>query len=142
MVAQPHLVRERLGLVRAYVRDLREFARIERDAFLANRERQYATLHAVQLAIEACVDIATHICASDGFGLPATYAEAFDLLERGDVLEAALAERLRSMARFRNLIVHMYGRVDLERVWQLMQESLGDFDRYADAIERYLSPAE
>jgi uncharacterized protein YutE (UPF0331/DUF86 family) len=59
-------------------------------AFLQNRERQYAVLHALQLAIEACVDIATHICTADNLGVPASYAEAFDQLERAGVVDAGL----------------------------------------------------
>lgn len=138
MLADVDVVRDREARVRAYVSDLREMSAISQRAFLANRERQYAVLHALQLAIEASVDIATHICAADDLGVPASYAEAFDLLEKGRVLDAALADDLRRMARFRNRIVHFYGTVDLAVVYRLLEERLGDFDRYLAAIERYL----
>jgi uncharacterized protein YutE (UPF0331/DUF86 family) len=113
-------------------------ARISEAAFLENRERQYAVLHALQLAIEASVEIATHICAADNLGIPSSYAEAFDLMEQAGIVERALADDLRGMARFRNRIVHFYGQVDLSRVFRLLQDHLTDFDRYLVAIERYL----
>jgi uncharacterized protein YutE (UPF0331/DUF86 family) len=138
MVADAEVVRDRESRIRRYVGDLRDMGAISEAAFLANRERQYAVLHALQLAIEASVEIATHICAADALGMPSSYAEAFDLIEKAGVVERALADDLRAMARFRNRIVHFYGEMDLQRVFNLLQGHLGDFDRYLVAIERYL----
>ena len=139
MVANPEVVRDRESRIRMYLVDLRAFASIPESAFLANRERQYAVLHALQLSIEATVEIATHICAADALGTPSSYAEAFDLIERAGIVDAELAEDLRRMARFRNRIVHFYGQIDLPLVYRLLQERLGDFDRYLVAVERYLA---
>lgn len=138
MVADAETVRDRESRIRGYVRDLREFARISEAAFLENRERQYAVLHALQLAIEASVEIATHICAADNLGVPSSYAEAFDLLERAGIIDVTLAEQVRGMARFRNRIVHFYGDIDLRTVYALLMDHLDDFDRYLLAIEHYL----
>jgi uncharacterized protein YutE (UPF0331/DUF86 family) len=139
MVADIEVVRDRESRIRSYVEDLRGFARITEAEFLRNRERQYAVLHALQLAIEASVEIAMHICASGGLGTPASYAEAFDLLETARIIDATLAEDLRRMARSRNRIVHFCGAVDLRVVFNVIQEPLGDFDRYLSSIEQYLS---
>ena len=122
MVADAEIVRDRESRLRQYVGDLRDMARISEAAFLENRERQYAVLHALQLAIEASVEIATHICAADNLGIPSSYAEAFDLIEQAGIVEKALADDLRGMARFRNRIVHFYGQFDLSRVFRLLQE--------------------
>jgi uncharacterized protein YutE (UPF0331/DUF86 family) len=138
MVADIETVRDREARIRTYIADLRGLAQIAEDAFRQNRERQYAVLHALQLAIEASVDIATHICAADDLGIPSSYAEAFDLLQRGGILDPGLGDDMRAMARFRNRIVHFYAAVDLGVVYRALQERLGDFDRYLAAIERYL----
>src|SRR5438105_2376544 len=117
MVAGVEVVRDREARIRVYLADLKTLSAIPEDAFLQNRERQYAVLHAVQLAIEASVDIATQIRAADDLGIPASYAEAFDLLETHRVVDVGLATDMRAtdiraMARFRNRIVHFYGAVD------------------------------
>jgi uncharacterized protein YutE (UPF0331/DUF86 family) len=139
MVADLAVLRDRESRLRVYAGDLRAMAAISEAAFLSNKERQYAVLHALQLAIEASLDIASHICAADGLGTPSSYAEAFDLLERAGILDATLADDLRRMARFRNRIVHLYAQVDLPTVYRLLTERLDDFDRYLRAVERYLS---
>ena len=77
MAPDPEIVRDRIHRIRRYVKDLDTFSRISKEDFLQNTERQYAVLHALQLAIEASVEIAMHICSADGLGVPATYAEAF-----------------------------------------------------------------
>ena len=138
MIADAEIVRDRESRIRRYVSDLRDMAEISEAAFLENRERQYAVLHALQLAIEASVDIATHICAADSLGIPSSYTEAFDLLEHAGIIDGVVAEDLRGMARFRNRIVHFYGQVDLRLVHGLLHTHLDDFDRYMGAIERYL----
>ena len=138
MVADLETVRDRENRIRGYLRDLRDLAQISEADFLRNRERQYAVLHALQLAIEAAVEIATHICAADALGVPTSYAEAFGLLERKGILDPPLAEDLKRMARFRNRIVHFYAEVDPARVYRILQDRLGDLDRYLLAIERYL----
>ncbi|PYR54415.1 MAG: DUF86 domain-containing protein [Acidobacteria bacterium] len=139
MVADAEIVRDRESRIRRYVADLRDMSAISDAAFLENRERQYAVLHALQLAIEAAVEIATHICAADNLGMPSSYAEAFDLLENARVVDRALADDLRRMARFRNRIVHFYAQIDLGLVYRLLQDRLRDFDRYLVAIEQYLN---
>jgi uncharacterized protein YutE (UPF0331/DUF86 family) len=140
MVADIETVRDREDRIRGYVRDLRAFADISASDFARNKERQYAVLHALQLAVEASVEIATHICSADALGAPRTYAEAFGLLERAGVLDGPLAEALKAMARFRNRIVHFYASVDPAEVHRILRERLGDFDRYLRAVETYLGP--
>ncbi len=139
MVADVEVVRDREARVRRFVADLRDFAAISEAGFLENRERQYAVLHAVQLAIEGCVDIATHICAADDLGAPSSYAEGIDLLQGAAILDAGLANDVRRMVRFRNRIVHLYAEVDLRMVYGLLRDRLGDFDRFLAAVERYLA---
>ena len=52
MGADVEIVRDRESRIRQYVADLRQMAAITKAAFLENRERQYAVLHALQLAID------------------------------------------------------------------------------------------
>ncbi|RME37973.1 MAG: DUF86 domain-containing protein [Thermoflexia bacterium] len=46
------------------------------------------------------------------------------------------------MARFRNLIVHDYARIDDARVYGMLQKRLDDFDAYARAVAAYLEQGE
>jgi uncharacterized protein YutE (UPF0331/DUF86 family) len=54
------------------------------------------------------------------------------------VIDRALTAQLVRLARFRNLLVHVYARVDDAQVYRVLQEDLGDFDRYLESVGRYL----
>lgn len=138
MVADPSKVQDRIDRTRNYQADLREFAKISREAFRGNRERQYAVLHALQNSAEACIEIASHIVSADRLGAPGDYASLFTLLESHRILSTAVAESLRRMARFRNRIVHLYWNVDLDLVYEYLTARVGDFDAYLVEVEAYL----
>ena len=58
------------------------------------------------------------------------------MLIKHAILEPGLRDALRVMARVRNRLVHLYWDVDDERVYELLQEALGDVDRFGTAIAR------
>lgn len=138
MVADRRKVEDRIDRIRRFKRDLVEFGSISRDEFRANRERQYAVLHAMQNAIEGCIEIASHIVSADRLGAPADYAHLFSLLEENRVIPSSVAEVMRQMARFRNRIVHLYWDLDLDLVYEYLTGRLGDMDAYLTAVEKYL----
>lgn len=49
------------------------------------------------------------------------------------------AERLEQMARFRNLVVHRYWKVDMADVYRILQEHLPDLTAAGQAVARFLS---
>jgi uncharacterized protein YutE (UPF0331/DUF86 family) len=54
------------------------------------------------------------------------------------VIPQELADSLGNMARFRNLLVHGYGRVDDNRVWDILQQHLRDLEAYLLEISKTL----
>ncbi|MCA1957243.1 MAG: DUF86 domain-containing protein [Nitrospira sp.] len=54
------------------------------------------------------------------------------------VLEEDLKIRMGKMARFRNLLVHLYWKVEDREVYRIVRERLGDFDEYLGAVGRFV----
>jgi uncharacterized protein YutE (UPF0331/DUF86 family) len=54
------------------------------------------------------------------------------------VLEEARTVRLVRMAKVRNLLMHLYGKVDGREVYRLVRDDLGDFERYLPCVGTYL----
>jgi uncharacterized protein YutE (UPF0331/DUF86 family) len=42
------------------------------------------------------------------------------------------------MAKFRNVLVHLYLEVDLQRVYRYLQENLDDFETFARYVSEWL----
>ena len=99
------------------------------------------TLHKYLLivAAEAAIDVCNHIVARQGGRAPEEYAECFAILADLKVVEPGLAQRLKKMARFRNLLVHLYWKVDNQRVYQIVQHDLGDLDSFRQQVSAWLT---
>lgn len=91
-------------------------------------------------AIEACVDVAQHICATQGWGPPADNGDAIRLLGDHGALAATLARSLRKAVGFRNVLVHDYITVNDEIVVARLK-ALDDLDEFVRQIAVYLSAA-
>ena len=88
----------------------------------------------LQRAAQAAIDLAGHVVASEGFGLPADLADAFTLLERHGIVDSALAGRLRKMVGFRNIAVHQYEALDPRIVEAIVDKHLDDLRGFAAAV--------
>jgi uncharacterized protein YutE (UPF0331/DUF86 family) len=90
-------------------------------------------------AIEAGVDVAQHVCASQGWGPPRDNGDAIRLLGAHGVLSADLADRVRRAVGFRNVLVHDYVEVDdgivLERL-----ANLADLDDFVAVVATWVVP--
>jgi uncharacterized protein YutE (UPF0331/DUF86 family) len=89
-------------------------------------------------AIEACVDVAQHICAAEGWGPPADNGDAVRLLGEHGVLAAGLAASVRKAVGFRSVLVHEYVEVDDTVVIGRLAD-LGDLDAFVQAVAQYVS---
>ena len=77
-------------------------------------------------AVQATIDLALGACLLLHLGTPNSYAEAFERLAQGGYLDPGLAERLTLAAGFRNLVAHMYDRIDMTRVYRAAQQGPAD----------------
>jgi len=85
-------------------------------------------------AVQVVIDIATSVCVSRGLGVPPTYADAFRLLAGDGVLPENLSRRLVQAAGFRNLVVHAYADLDLQRVYAAAAAGPDDLRAFLKAI--------
>jgi uncharacterized protein YutE (UPF0331/DUF86 family) len=101
------------------------------------REQRFVQ-HTLQIAIQAALDVASHIVSDERLGEPETNRELFDLLARAGFLSPALTASLRNMAGFRNVIVHGYQHVDLAVVEDVLRNHLDDLLAFVAAIRARL----
>jgi uncharacterized protein YutE (UPF0331/DUF86 family) len=131
-------LRELSGHLRDAVRQLRDLAGMSREAFLADSRVVNSSKYLLIVATEAALDICNHLAARRGARSPEDYADCMTVLGEIGAIDADLKTRLVRMARFRNLLVHVYAKVDDAQVHRVIQEDLGDFDRYLHSVGRYL----
>ena len=69
---------------------------------------------------------------------PSDKQEIIDILEEAKILPSLLATRLSGIARFRNLLVHEYVKIDREKVYKILKGRIPDLQDFAKSITRYL----
>ena len=133
----PAVVRRHLLAIDAAVKRLRRHAGRPLATLAADADTQWIVERGLQLCAQNAVEIATHLAASAGRDTP-DYASAIDALGELGALPTEFARRFRGVAGFRNVLVHGYLRVELDRVHELLNSGLDGFVEFAGYIERFL----
>lgn len=106
---------------------------LEEDPTLRGAVERY-----LQVAIECCLDIGEMIISVKGFKKPESYREVIEILGKEGVLPKEFANKFAPAASFRNILVHAYAEVDVEKLYEFLQENVEDFEIFAKYIAEYL----
>lgn len=132
------VTRNRLALLGEYIADLQAEQGVSLNDFKSDkRQRRYVerTLH---LAVESCLDIASHIISAEGLREPRDNKDIFAVLGEANYLPEVLVTRLMKMAQFRNILVHDYTRLDEEVIWGILKRDLDDLKTFMLTIMKQL----
>lgn len=116
-----------------YLGQVSEYRGINVEQYRQDWKTQRIVERTLQMAIEVCVDIATHVIADRELRVPTTYAEAFEVLGEAGLVDSEMQEAMVRMAKFRNVIVHEYTRVDAGIVIRILREHLDDLAQFRTA---------
>jgi uncharacterized protein YutE (UPF0331/DUF86 family) len=112
-------IESRLERLRILLVELDEIREGGRGAFDADPRLRLASERALQLSIQACIDVAGHLVAELDLPLPPNYRSLFpELTSVG--LDQGLAARLGDAAGLRNILVHDYLDLDENVVWSAL----------------------
>ncbi len=128
------LVLRKLHDLRTYSTQIREYQNVSLQEYRNDWKAQRIVERTLQLMIEVCLDIANHLISDRDYRSPDSYADCFRVLHENHILSLDLSERMVAMARFRNLIVHDYSRIDAEIMIGILKKHLRDFDAYAASV--------
>jgi uncharacterized protein YutE (UPF0331/DUF86 family) len=133
-------VSSRLGRLDGLLGELDTIRAAGRDAYMTEPRTRLAAQHALQLAIQSCIDIGAHLISELGLPAPGDYRGVFESLRQAG-LDARLSERLAAAAGMRNILVHGYLDVDDEAVWGALAE-LDDLRSFAQTAQRIAGAGE
>ncbi len=70
--------------------------------------------------------------------MPSSIDEIFVSLAKKKVFSKKIIDLVQEMKGLRNILVHKYGQIDDERIFNLLRERLDDFEKVINAVEEYL----
>lgn len=135
-----HKIKTRLEELRKRIVILRRDFSILSEEFLLKDENLYASAERhLEIAIQACLDIASHIVSSLGLERPKQKpAEVFRALVKEGIIDSDLAVLLAKAVGYRNIIVHEYLVVDRHQTYLNIQKGLNDLEKFGKQIEEFL----
>lgn len=117
---------------------LSQIGRTKEDQFVNDKILIGSAKYYLQVSIEACLDVANHIIASERLRAPKDYADTFSVLNETGFISTELCRKLRQMAKFRNRLVHLYSEIDNNYIYGFIRNDLNDFLLFKKAIAKRL----
>ena len=131
------LIRTKIANIKRSVEKLSRKSNISLKEFKASSDIQDIVIHNLQLAIQGTIDIASHVISDEGWDIPNTLVGLYEVLREHKIIDEKLTGIMKKMAGFRNLIIHEYGEIDLNKVYEILTSRLGDFDKYLKQIAKF-----
>ena len=135
-MTDPDLLVKKLAQIETAIAELRALARLDQLGRDVKEER--FVQHTLQIAIQAALDVASHIVSDQRLGEPRTNRELFGLLGRRGILPPDLVALLEQAAGFRNVLVHGYDDVDIHIVRDVVEHRLDDLLAFVARVRRWL----
>jgi len=130
---------DKLELLEGYIavlKDLQQysFEEIEKNYVLRGAVERY-----LQISLECMLDIGETIISMEKIKRPQSYKEIFRTLGENGILPEAFARKIEPAAGFRNILVHMYVKVEVDKLYENLQNGVEDMEVFIEYIARFLA---
>ena len=129
-----NLILRKLAELQEYLEQVREFETIGLREYSGDWKVQRIVERTLQMMIELCIDVSNHIISDSKLRIPVSYADTFKVLREAGLIDESLYGVMDKMAKFRNVVVHHYDKVDESIVVTILRKHLDDFVVFIDAM--------
>lgn len=133
------VIQTRVSYIEDSLRSLERFKGISYKEFHSNSDNFRIAFYDLHRALEAVMDIGSHILSRIPGARPTSYKDIPRLLEKYKIIPADFAtNQLTKMAGYRNRMVHFYGEIREKEIYSIIQEELEDFHTFFTHINEIL----
>lgn len=139
LIIDKRRILERIGEIHRRLKFLEEIKKVPLEKFLVDYRTSAAAERHLEVAIQGCLDIADHLIAKLGLEVPKKdRKEVFAVLAKEKILPESLVSRLQKMAGQRNILVHDYMEIKREKIYETINNNLGDIVKFVKNIQIFL----
>lgn len=135
---RPLTISRKLKKLDEVIRQLEGIKTYKQEKFLHNNILQAASERFFILGIEIITDVGEHLLTQEKDVSPESYDEIIVQLGKTKIVPPLLAKRNAGMARFRNLLVHVYDVIEPKLVYDYLQKAPREFRAFAKAFAKHL----
>ena len=132
------LIEKKLQELNRCLKELEDSRNLSRHEFYSSLSKQWMICHGLQLSIQILIDIGNHILAGIGENQIEDYVDIIDKLGGRNIVPSEFSKAIRGMAGLRNILVHEYARLDLRKIYDILQNRLDDFYNFIKYIHQFL----
>ena len=96
----------------------------------------------LMLAIQACLDVASHLIADKGWQPTSTLAESIGRLQEHGVIDLETCRELQQAVGLRNLVAHVYARVDPAKLYDAALRAPSTFEGFSEQLSCWVGRQE
>ena len=133
------MVQRKLALLDELLRDLEQLGSVDAERLARERVTRHAVERILTLVVQLAVDINAHLASALEQPGGQDYAAAFEAAAAAGVISHELCGKLLPSVGMRNLLVHEYAVIDLERVAAGVGRAREDYRAYVQAIAGFLT---
>lgn len=127
---------QKTGRINEYLAIIEDIKDECRDRFDNDAIYRGALLHYLYLLADTSIVLAEMAIKKKNLRIPQSYAEAFDILGEGGVLDPGFAYSFARIAGFRNFLAHDYEKIEAAVICGKVIESLSDVREYVRQIQK------
>src|SRR4030042_1315145 len=133
------VLQTRISYIEDSLKSLERFKGIPYKEFHINSDNFRIAFYDLHRALEAVMDIGSHILSRIPGSRPSSYKDIPRLLGKNKVIPNNFASnQLIKMAGYRNRMVHFYGEISELELFNIIQEELEDFYTFCAYINKIL----
>ena len=132
------MIEEKVNNAKKYLNSLRKLLDDPNELFLSDLDMQLRGERLFEVLAQIMLDICTHIVAHSDIETPASYSECMNALEKMGIFSEEESTTFISIIKMRNLIVHQYGVIDYQMLFNSLKVLENDFLRFRDGILGWL----
>jgi len=118
--------------INKYIEELSSIEFISLEEYKESIEKKRACERLLQILIEIIIDISYLLHKHKNLGVPKDDDSVIEELYKKKVINKETRELILELKGFRNILVHKYGAVDDELVYENLTDNIGDFERLKD----------
>ncbi|MBF0506745.1 MAG: DUF86 domain-containing protein [Nitrospirae bacterium] len=92
----------------------------------------------LQRVAEQSIDIANHVIKKRKLGLPKESKESFEILANAKIISVDLADKLKRMVGFRNVMIHEYQEMDMNIMIDIIENHLDDPVAFTNQVMQFV----
>lgn len=138
MTIDKKAINKKLNKLTESLEYLEKYRKETKEDFLVDFTVNAAAMHYMVLGIEIITDIGNHILNENYQVSSDEYSEVIEKLGEYEIVPEKFAKENADMAKFRNLIIHAYDKIDMGQVYQNLQKTPDIFRKFAKYYVEFL----